>query len=430
MLEATVEWNQPCRSQFGAATLYLGVRIQPRAAEDAQPVHIVVLLDVSTSMDGVKLDNAKKAVKAVWEQLGPGDRLSLLTFSTRVTHRFDWAEKGRANEATVNTSIDDCVVEGVTLLGDGLHEAIRMSLRADTKGPRFIWLITDGDPTNAQGKRIVKPASLDSYLKLAAEAASQGLTVGALGLGDASHYRFQFLRDLADKGQGELCYSPDPQELATKLAVQLKAAKAVTATQGRIEVSLDQGAEVIAAARVSPDYMPLDLPEVRGTWTLPVGPISTPETVVVFEVAHTALGDKSGEVDLGQVTVSANIRGERYTAPPVLVKLEFAPPGSRKIFARNKTMENMRVALLIARNAQIRSNADDLGAKARATDEMAELVRATGDLRRASQLEAEAKQLRKGQRLSADQEARAEVDGRATGPILLRAFRSGLKAEG
>lgn len=417
MLDVRTEWNQPCRNHLGAATLYLGVRIKPQAAIDATPVHIVVLLDVSTSMDGEKLDNARKAVSEVWQGLDPGDRLYLLTFSSRVTHRLEWAERGQTDTSFVSKKIGECEVEGVTLLGAGLTEAIRVAGAAPAAGPRFIWLVTDGDPTNTQGRRVTE---LEPFLRATTNGAGQGLSIGALGLGDAEQYRFGFLRDLADKGQGELCYAPNPQELSKKLAEQLRAAKAVTATQGRVDVTLGEGTEVITAARVVPEYMPLDLPGGRSSWSVPIGRISAPETIVVLEVAHTAFGDLTGEVLLGQATVSASIRGERCTTPSVPIHLELAPPGSRKVFSRSKTLENMRVALLISRNAQIRACTNDLEAKARATDDMADLVRATGDLPRASRLEAEAEQLRNGRKLSADQEARAEIDGRSTGPILLR----------
>jgi hypothetical protein len=419
MLDVRAEWNQPCRSNAGLSKLYLGLRIRPGAAEGSTPVNIVVLLDVSTSMDGEKLENARLAVRQVWDKLGLGDRLYLLTFSSRVTHRLEWAEKGQIYTGFVSGKIDECEVEGVTLLGAGLTEAIRVASAAPAAGPRFIWLVTDGHPTNSMGGRV---ENLEPFLAAAAQGASQGLSIGALGLGDAQDYRFGFLRDLADKGQGEVCYAPDPQELSQKLAEQLEAAKAVTATQGRVEITLSEGAEVLSAGRVglTSSYMPLDLPGGRGSWSIPIGRISTPETIVLLEVAHTAFGDTSGDITLGQATVSATIRGERYTLPTVPIRLEIAQPGSRKVFDRSQTMENMRVAMLIARAAQLRANTNDLGAKARATDDMADLARASGDIPRALKLEAEAEKLRAGRKPSADEEARAEMDGRGTGPILLR----------
>lgn len=417
MLDVIAEWNQPCRGLAGATTLYLGLRIRPRAAGGEVPVHVLVLLDVSTSMDGPKLNNAKRAVQTVWDQLRPGDRLSLVTFSTRVTPVLEWSEKGRADEAEVLRAISQCQVEGVTLLSSGLGQAIERAGQAPADDPRFIWIVTDGHPTNARGRLV---QAVEPYLEAASQGAARGLTIGALGLGDAADYRYQFLRDLADHGQGRFLYTPDPSRLSEELAEQLANAKAVTATQGRVRVELEPGSNLLSAARVIPDYMPFDLPEGRGTWSLPIGPISAPETIVVLEVANAVFGASEGVREVGQVVVSANVSGQTETTPPTPVRLELCRAGARKIYARNQLMENMRVAMLMGRNAQLRADSDDPEQKLRATEDMADLARATGDLRQAAQLDAEARQLRQSGALSPDQEARAEIDGRRTGAVLFK----------
>jgi Mg-chelatase subunit ChlD len=416
MFEVKAKWNQSCRSLSGAATLYLGVRIRPVVASRAAPVHIVVLLDVSTSMDGEKLEQAKQAVQAVWEQLNPGDRLSLLTFSTRVGHCLDWAEKGCSRSAEVMAAIENCEVEGVTLLDDGLREAIALAGGAPATDSRFVWLVTDGNPTDRHGRKIL---DLDPYVAAATEAARQGVVVGALGLGDARNYRHQFLRDLADHGQGAFCYAPDPHQLAAKLSEQLRSVEAVAATRGRIEASFEDGTNLLSAARVVPEYMPLDLPDGQGSWSLALGPISTPETIIMLEVAHTAFGLQPGSYHVGDLKVSAFFGRERYEAAVIPLNLELASVGSRKVFGRDATMENMRIAFLISRNAQFRANTDDLAEKVRATEEMADLVRETGDMFSATHLEAEAQQLREGLSLSPEQEAQDEANSRRTGPMLL-----------
>ncbi len=416
MLEVSAEWNQPCRSQSGTPDLFLGVRIRPSGELSDPPVQVLVLLDLSKSMTGVKLDNAKAAVLKVWDLLRPGDRLAMMTFSTRVNPCLDWTEKGRANDDIVRNAVGSCAVEVVTLLDDGLSEAIEVASRAPTGAPRFIWVVTDGDPTDALGH----PAEDHRrYLERVAAAADLGLSVGAVGLGDAKHYRHQFLRDLSDRGRGSFCYAPDPETLSAKLEGQLAAAHDVVASQGRMEVSFTGGARLVSAARIVPEYLPIRVSDGVGSWSPETGPLSRPRTVVMLEVVHTVFGAPLGVLDMGEISVSAIAGGSRLEAPPVPVRIEVAPSSSRKIYDRNQEIEALRWKWLLNRAAAMRADTGDPAEKLRATEDLARLSRETGDLEEAVRYAAEADLLRQGGDLSPDQLARAEDSARRSGPIAL-----------
>lgn len=101
-------------------------------------------------------------------------------------------------------------------------------------------------------------------------------------------FQAAFLRDLANAGGGAFCYAADPATLARRLSEQLQLARAVAATEGRVELTLQPGTNLLQAARLVPEFGPLDMPRGAGQWSIPVGPLSSPRAVVMLELASVA----------------------------------------------------------------------------------------------------------------------------------------------
>jgi Ca-activated chloride channel family protein len=107
---------------------------------------ITFILDVSGSMSGEKLEQAKKALLYCINNLNRGDRFNIIRFSTEAYSLFnslEKVEKQNINEA--KRFINDLKAIG----GTNIEEAFKLAFKnyQETSQPHFIVFLTDGKPT-------------------------------------------------------------------------------------------------------------------------------------------------------------------------------------------------------------------------------------------------------------------------------------------
>ncbi len=126
---------------------YFMLTLSPgRAVERPEPRDMTVVMDVSGSMSGEKIGQAKAALRGLLETLTDEDRFRLVAFSNAV-RIFDegWASPGRSELDRARRWVDDLVADGGTNIGGALDEAFRLRSGAD-RLPVVIFL-TDGLPS-------------------------------------------------------------------------------------------------------------------------------------------------------------------------------------------------------------------------------------------------------------------------------------------
>jgi len=127
--------------------------------------NVVVVLDLSGSMRGAKLDNAKSELNKLWLLLDKGDSLTIITFSTSVSvampRRFKWQPKeGQSkrdtqfDEADLRAIVSRLQADGQTALYDAVAAAMHLTQQASEadmrEHPNADWhtyqllVITDG----------------------------------------------------------------------------------------------------------------------------------------------------------------------------------------------------------------------------------------------------------------------------------------------
>ena len=89
-----------------------------------QPLDVVLLLDVSGSLQGVALDSLKRAALGAVDGLRPDDRVRLLAFS----HRIFVADATAGDTAAVQSAILRLDAGGSTALCDALYATLAMTL--------------------------------------------------------------------------------------------------------------------------------------------------------------------------------------------------------------------------------------------------------------------------------------------------------------
>jgi Ca-activated chloride channel family protein len=134
----------------GADKGHFMLLMSPRAElpkEHIQPRDLVLVLDVSGSMAGTSIAQAKSALKFVLDRLNPKDRFGLITFSDTV-NRYGpglW-ESTPDNITRARRWVDKLEAIGGTNLNDALLNALEM--RPKDAGRTFtVIFFTDGQPT-------------------------------------------------------------------------------------------------------------------------------------------------------------------------------------------------------------------------------------------------------------------------------------------
>lgn len=113
---------------------------------------LVMVIDVSGSMQGEKIAQAQAAAHYVVDSLNPTDRFNLVTFSTGV-QLWEGSLQGvdGTTKAAAHEWIDAIRATGGTDINRGLLEALAQ-FEADSERPAYVLFLTDGLPTQGERK--------------------------------------------------------------------------------------------------------------------------------------------------------------------------------------------------------------------------------------------------------------------------------------
>jgi Ca-activated chloride channel family protein len=133
------------------------------------PLNIVLVFDISTSIDADRLDHLRRAGRSVLDGLQAGDRAALVTFSHRVIERRSLTSDVDA----LRGSLDALDPSGRTALVDGAYAGLAVA-RSET-GRSLVIVFSDGLDTASW---LTEEQVLDTAQR--AEAVVYGVSVGPL----------------------------------------------------------------------------------------------------------------------------------------------------------------------------------------------------------------------------------------------------------
>lgn len=170
----------------------VGVRLNivPEQGLEMKGVHIVILIDVSNSMKGDKLNTAIHSVTTLSSSLPPGNRLTIYKFAGKLEEIWS-GETGQAITLPVLT------VEPETRL----HNALKKLAKTLPKMPTELIMLTDGQPTDEK--------DVKKYSKILPEY----VRVTAIGIG--RDYSEIILKRLSDDTAGLFHHIEMPGDLPT-----------------------------------------------------------------------------------------------------------------------------------------------------------------------------------------------------------------------
>ncbi|KAK6136138.1 hypothetical protein DH2020_030111 [Rehmannia glutinosa] len=112
------------------------------------PIDLVTVLDVSGSMCGSKLDLLKRAVHFVIDNLGPSDRLSIVTFAYQATRMLPLRRMTENGRVDAKRAVDSLIASGGTNIVEGLKKGVRVLEERRHKNPvTSIIFLSDGNDT-------------------------------------------------------------------------------------------------------------------------------------------------------------------------------------------------------------------------------------------------------------------------------------------
>jgi Ca-activated chloride channel homolog len=139
---------------------YFMLTLSPAAAAESRvPRDVTVVVDVSGSMSGEKMEQARGALHQLLGTLTPADRMRLIAFSSAVRPwRDGWVQASPARIREARRWVDDLRAEG----GTNIHDALESALDGSSPESRLpiVVFLTDGMPTNGETRpdRIVAMA--------------------------------------------------------------------------------------------------------------------------------------------------------------------------------------------------------------------------------------------------------------------------------
>ena len=168
--------------------------------------NVYLVVDVSGSMEGAKLDNAQEALRVFLEQIqGDTERLGLIVFSSSPSESVPLDEVKRNRDA-IRREIDGLRAYGDTALLDAVDLAYRrLQTLGDSERINAIVVMTDGRENNSRIR-------LNTLVAQVQESNQKGVPVLIFTIGYGSDADANTLRVLAESSGGQY-YEGDPDTI-------------------------------------------------------------------------------------------------------------------------------------------------------------------------------------------------------------------------
>jgi len=200
--------HRPLTSEDGYFLLLISPQMES-AKNNIIPRDLVLVLDVSGSMDAVKMEQARKALRYCLGNLNPKDRFGVVSFATSVRkYREALVEASPEQIENARKWVDGLKPGGGTAMQAALDAAV--DLRTKDEGRSFtVVFFTDGQPTLGE----MKP---DNILKNVASRHSSNTRLFTFGVGD--DVNTTFLDQLADTTRAVSTYVRPAEDIETKVS--------------------------------------------------------------------------------------------------------------------------------------------------------------------------------------------------------------------
>ncbi|HQY61806.1 MAG: VWA domain-containing protein [Myxococcales bacterium] len=196
----------------GPLNLRISLRSSATTAARA-PLSVHLVLDVSGSMSGLAIDNARKAAASLVERLDARDDFSMVTFSNSAEVLVPDGPVG-PRKAKILGAIGEVRANGGTNISSGLDLGYAQAHSAgiSPEAVRIVMLLSDGHANGGD----TNPARL---AERSARAFQDGIQTSSFGLG--ADFDAPLMSSIADRGAGGYYYLADSAQIAGALAKEM-----------------------------------------------------------------------------------------------------------------------------------------------------------------------------------------------------------------
>jgi len=278
------------------ALAYLLIKVIPNPAVSfgSLPINLGLVIDVSRSMRGKKIDCARNAAKLVVNSLRPDDRVSVITFSDEAKVVVPTT---KAHEKDVILSaLDQIRIISGTRMYHGMEAGAREIHKAElaTNINRMI-ILTDGMTEGEEQCRMI-----------AGQEAQNNVAISAFGIGDK--YNEELLMEIADKTLGTFYHLRAPEQIIEQFQKEVGLASASVISDATLSLNVAKDVELEEIHRIFPSSVKLQ-PRIEAD-----GRISSVEVGNLRKDEQTCFGAQlrlparsASRVRIAQVFVSYSI---------------------------------------------------------------------------------------------------------------------------
>jgi Ca-activated chloride channel family protein len=276
---------KPNTREDGFFVLLAAPKVEARSSEVVAK-DVIYVLDVSGSMQGAKIDQAKKALEYVIDKLNPEDSFNIITFSTGVTKYANSLRPGTEKREALSF-IRAVRAEGSTNINRALLEALAMVQKSR---PTLVIFMTDGLPTTDE----TNPQRIIANAK---SAAPSNVRLFAFGVGyDVNTF---LLDSLSQQMRGLSAYIKPNEDINEAVS----AFYAKVATPVLADLKIDWGSIVVN------DMYPMPLPDLfAGQQLVLVGRYRSPPAGSGFTTVKLS-GTVNGQLQTFTYQTAFNVGG-------------------------------------------------------------------------------------------------------------------------
>jgi Ca-activated chloride channel homolog len=199
------------------------------------PLNISIVVDRSGSMQGIKMGYAKKAAKAIIDQLQPTDYVSIVMYDNAV----DSVQVPTAvsDKETIKSKVDKITPRGATNLWGGTEKGYDFVRRNYKTGYiNRVLLISDGLANagltdSLQIRKLVQKYKDES-----------GVTISTFGVG--LDYNEQLMTDMAETGAGNYYFIDAPDNMIQLFDKELNGMLNVVAQNAVLKIQMPKGVKI------------------------------------------------------------------------------------------------------------------------------------------------------------------------------------------
>ena len=213
------------------------------------PVNLCLVIDRSTSMQGVRLEQVKASVLQVIDSLRENDSFSVVAFSDKAEVIIS-GQRGTAERAAAKAKVSTLSAGGGTEILQGLLTGLtELHQHLSPTAVNHLILLTDGRTYGDE----------NDCLLLAGLAATDGISISGLGIGD--EWNDKFLDELTSKTGAVATYVSAPQQLKTFIQDRVRTLGNSYAERLCLQVTLDPEMTLESAFKFSPEPGPVSVSE-------------------------------------------------------------------------------------------------------------------------------------------------------------------------